>query len=393
MASGIIAGASGKDALTAVTAAQNETLNNRLLHAKEISAIKQLAKGDASEEARLTAAACAMVLCYAEFPVDSDAYRQLKQLAIIGASDNLAGERQVISQQTGLFDYSTSGLLSDANIDEAKRLNNTYQLGTRALGAGQAVLGALGVAGSVATAPVSCVTGVGCVANAIAGTVSADAAYAGARQLVSGNSENTFLNQGLQGLGMSPEAAAITEAALGIGAAVTAGRVANQLTAQVSKLNDSARLSYAPIEQFGAKEGNNANTLSRPNFYVTSDGTAIPSTGYRAVGGPAVEEAATGTVAPRNPTYISFDNIKDMSPSAVQDWLQLPRTPSHWSSFDTLPLINDLKIPTGKWNTTTVPEPITSTFPEWGKGGGTQAITNQPIKLNGFGSLPTGAGK
>ena len=196
MASGIIAGASGKDALTAVTAAQNETLNNRLLHAKEISAIKQLAKGDASEEARLTAAACAMVLCYAEFPVDGDAYRQLKQLAIIGASDNLAGERQVLLQQAGMFGYSTSGLLSDANIDQAKQLNNTYQLGTRALGLGQAALGSLGVAGSVVTAPASCATGVGCVANAMAGTYSADAAYAGARQLVSGNSENTFLNQG-----------------------------------------------------------------------------------------------------------------------------------------------------------------------------------------------------
>ena len=74
----------------------------------------------------------------------------------------------------------------------------------------------------------------------------------------------------------------------------------------------------------------------------------MPATGYRAVGGPAVEEALTGTIAPRNPTYITFDNIKNMTPSEAQGLLQLPRTPSNWVSFDTLPLVNDLKIPTGK---------------------------------------------
>jgi hypothetical protein len=119
----------------------------------------------------------------------------------------------------------------------------------------------------------------------------------------------------------------------------------------------------------------------------------VPATGYRAVGGPAVDEALTGTIAPRNPTYITFDNITNMSPSAAQSLLQLPRTPTNWVSFDTLPLINDLTIPTGKWNTTTILEPITNTFPEWGTGGGSQAITNQPIQVKGFGTLSTGTGK
>jgi hypothetical protein len=82
-----------------------------------------------------------------------------------------------------------------------------------------------------------------------------------------------------------------------------------------------------------------------------------------------------------------------MSPSTVQSLLQLPRTPTNWVSFDTLQLINDLKIPTGNWNTTTILEPITNTFPKWGSGGGTQAITNQPIQIKGFGMLPTEAGK
>jgi filamentous hemagglutinin len=39
-------------------------------------------------------------------------------------------------------------LLSDSNIDAIKQLNNTYQITTRTLGAGQAVVGATGVAGS-----------------------------------------------------------------------------------------------------------------------------------------------------------------------------------------------------------------------------------------------------
>ena len=69
------------------------------------------------------------------------------------------------------------------------------------------------------------------------------------------------------------------------------------------------------------------------------------------------------------------------------------RTPSHWVSFDTLPLIDDLMIPSGRWNTTNVLEPITKTFPEWGKGGATQAITNQPIRVDRLAELPTGAGK
>jgi filamentous hemagglutinin len=42
-----------------------------------------------------------------------------------------------------MFGYSMTGLFSDANIDTAKQLNNTYQIGTRTIGAGQTVLGGL----------------------------------------------------------------------------------------------------------------------------------------------------------------------------------------------------------------------------------------------------------
>ncbi|MCA0184582.1 MAG: hypothetical protein LCH90_01060 [Proteobacteria bacterium] len=123
------------------------------------------------------------------------------------------------------------------------------------------------------------------------------------------------------------------------------------------------------------------------DFYVTPQGAAVPATGYRAVGGPAIDEALAGTIVPRNPTYITFNNIKNMSPFEVQDLLQLPRTPTHWVDFDTLLLIDDLRIPAGRWNEITTLEPIVITFPEWGRGGGTQAITDKPIKVRDFGAL------
>ncbi|MDX1920776.1 MAG: Hint domain-containing protein, partial [Candidatus Caenarcaniphilales bacterium] len=122
---------------------------------------------------------------------------------------------------------------------------------------------------------------------------------------------------------------------------------------------------------------------TRPSFYVNSAGEAIPATGYRALGGESnINEALTGSISSRSPSYITFDDITLMTPNEVKNLLQLPREPSHVVIFDTLHLTNDLKIPTGRWNLTNTPEPITSTFPEWGTGGGTQAITNQPIKID-----------
>lgn len=107
-----------------------------------------------------------------------------------------------------------------------------------------------------------------------------------------------------------------------------------------------------------------------------------------------MSEIETGVISPRNPaTYITFNNITNLSPSEVQSLLQTQQTPTNWVSFDTLSLIPDLKIPTGEWNTSTVPEPLTSTFPQYGSGGGTQAITTQPIKINGSGTLPVGGSK
>jgi filamentous hemagglutinin len=132
-----------------------------------------------------------------------------------------------------------------------------------------------------------------------------------------------------------------------------------------------------------ATNSNGAAGSSKPDFYVTSDGTAVPATGYRGFGGDRnLAEATSGVIAPRNPTYFTFNNITGMTGQEVQDLLQLPQVPTHGVSFDTLQLIPDLSIPGGRWNTLPTPEPFTSTYPEWGTGGGTQAITSKPISVS-----------
>jgi filamentous hemagglutinin len=174
-------------------------------------------------------------------------------MADVGSGDAMSAERLQLKAQQGLFGYSTQGVFSDKNIDAAKQVNNTYQVTTRALGAGQAVLGGLGVAGSVATAPVSCATGVGCVANAAVATLGADTAIAGAKQAISGAAENTYLNEALQGLGLSTEAASYAEFALGVGAGAKVGNVVNAATNRATKMNELAASSYAKFNTNGVK--------------------------------------------------------------------------------------------------------------------------------------------
>ncbi len=120
------------------------------------------------------------------------------------------------------------------------------------------------------------------------------------------------------------------------------------------------------------------------DFYVKSDGTTIPGTGYRVIGGDTnLAEAMSGEIASRNPTYFTFDNVKNLTPSEAQNFLQTnpDYLPSHVVEFNTLQILHDISIPMGRWNTTQTPEPITTTFPEWGDGGATQAITNSSIKV------------
>jgi RHS repeat-associated protein len=121
------------------------------------------------------------------------------------------------------------------------------------------------------------------------------------------------------------------------------------------------------------------------DFYGTESGQLIPSTGYRAIGGPAMEEALSGNIMSNKDTYFGFTNVLNMSQKDVKELFQLMRTPSHVAEFDTLQIINDVEIPAWHWNqwrsdSFIIPEPITKAFPNLGKGGVPQAITNTKIK-------------
>jgi filamentous hemagglutinin len=273
----LVASLTGQDPLTALNAAQMVDVYNRQLHPDEKQRIKELAKGDSEKEARLTAAACALVKCYAEYATGSATYNTLKAMADAGSSDAMAGERQQLQATQVLFNYSTQGLLSDMNIDAAKQINNTYQVTNRGVGAGQAMLGGLGVAGSVATAPVSCATGVGCVANAVVATLSADAALTGAKQLVSGQPENTSVNNALQAFGLSPEAASYAEFALGVGAAAKAGSVVNAAINQTAKMNELASSSYTKFNTNGVKS--TAEVMNNPSVQALAQEIRAASPG------------------------------------------------------------------------------------------------------------------
>ena len=47
----------------------------------------------------------------------------------------------MLQQSPDLFEYSITGLLSDYSRDRLSQINNTYQLGTRAWGATEMLLG------------------------------------------------------------------------------------------------------------------------------------------------------------------------------------------------------------------------------------------------------------
>ena len=73
------------------------------------------------------------------------------------------------------------------------------------------------------------------------------------------------------------------------------------------------------------------------------------------------------------------------SAEQIKSELQIKYPPTHIGEFDTLQIIDDIRIPHGKWGTADYLEPIVKDYPEFSLpgypvGGATQAITNTPIK-------------
>ncbi|MDB0524424.1 hypothetical protein LBW55_22710 [Ralstonia solanacearum] len=260
LVSSLIAGitaAAGGSAVTATNAARIETENNRLATSAEVKRIHELSQGDPRKEARLTAAACALLHCEREYPEGSEAYNFYKRLSDAGNSSELAEERLLLQSQKGfqfraglitgltlepLFQYN---LISDNLADAAKRVDNTYQLGTRTLGGVQAVGGAAtAIAGGTITAggAASCgpTAGAGCLAAAGGVALSfwgLDQAKAGVATMISGQPQATVGGIVLQQVfGISPQAAELLYGvAGGVGGIAADAALARQAGAVVAK--------------------------------------------------------------------------------------------------------------------------------------------------------------
>ncbi|MCE1244338.1 hemagglutinin repeat-containing protein [Oryzomicrobium sp.] len=260
-AAGVGALASGGNVAGASTGL-NVDVNNRQLHLSEAQLIKRLAKGDPKKEARLTAAACAMVRCADGIPITDPSYGYLKSLQDAGGM--MFAEQVILNGQRGvagevLFEYS--------KWDKAGDLWSQNKMGSRFVGAGQGLFGVLGVAGSTAI----CTTGLGCAAGLVTGTISADYAQAGIKQAWTGDAATTYGEQVLKSFGLSPEAAAYTYAALGV---LPSGLPAlGQMFAKVAPQIDALALNA------GAKLGQNvddfASSLAAQSTRTAGNGNRV----------------------------------------------------------------------------------------------------------------------
>ncbi len=126
---------------------------------------------------------------------------------------------------------------------------------------------------------------------------------------------------------------------------------------------------------------------SRADFYVTPSGDVVPSVGYRYMSSNnATSVLNTGK---QYSTYIGFNKYD--SAYKARDAFQIS---PNWSdckirgTFDTLQVIDDMYVPTTLGNTTTIPEPFTTSYPKYGSGGIQQfrvdkVISFQEVKIIG----------
>lgn len=327
-----------------------------------------------------------MVACSAGIPESSPAHAVYKAIEELGAS--YLDEQALLREQRGwtgrtygpLFQYTVG-----SQFEDWLRRN---QIGTRSLGAVEGTASLFGAAGTSIIAG-GCL-GSGNVLCAAAGGAATlyltDHVVSGYRTAIQGELYPTMLQQAFIGAGVSPEHAAMLDAAAGI-----------LVPAAALKSGAALGLSSPPRDSVvraipEAPPTSSRSTLApgMPDFYVRPNGDVVPSKGFRAIGGAEnVKEAMAGAIGPRatGPTYVTFDDITNLSKQEVKQLLQLPREPTHAATFDTLQLLDDLRIPTGRWNTLEVPEPVTRTFPEWGSGGGSQSITNSVIRIDRINEL------
>lgn len=206
---GMIGGTSG--AQSGATASLDAERYNRQLHPDEVARIQQLSGGDKDKEARLKAAACALVKCSAEFAEGSPDYVKALALEQLGNSDAYATERTQLASQSGsqliyamgsnasaslpMFGYSVSDQTGDAL--------SHYGVGARLGGLTQFTGGELQAVSGAAICTTS--AGVACLAGGYLAASGLDTANAGFNTFLSGVNQKTSGAYLLEGLGVSPE--------------------------------------------------------------------------------------------------------------------------------------------------------------------------------------------
>ncbi|WP_232520322.1 hemagglutinin repeat-containing protein [Ralstonia solanacearum] len=384
LVSSLIAGitaAAGGNAVTATNAARIETENNRLATSAEVKRIHQLSQGDPKKEARLTAAACALLHCEREYPEGSEAYNFYKRLSDAGGSPELAQERLLLESQKGfqirgglitglsvepLFQYN---LISDNVADAAKRVDNSYQLSTRTLGGVQAVGGAAtAIAGGTITAggAASCgpTAGAGCLVAAGGVALSfwgLDQAKAGVSTMISGQPQATVGGIVLQQVfGISPQAAellyGVAGGVAGIAADAALAKQAGTVLAPTTRAasNPADLLPNTSTRVLTETEARNLGGQNQGLIYVTETprgGTAAQefqagTTGAfsdLAAGKPAVPALRYDNPNTNGVNFVKFDGIEKAADGTNVLLIDAKTKLATWSSSTQASVVDTLK--------------------------------------------------
>ena len=230
---GAVGGAAG------LASAVNVEANNRQLHPSETKRIRELAAGDPQKEFRLTEAACALVHCADGVPKDDPAYVYLKALQDAGQS--LTAEKNLLGAQKGWEGRSYGSLFGYTGVDQyiVDPLTQN-RAAVRLEGAVQAGASAIGLAGD----GLACTTGIGCTAAAVTGTMLVDNLITGSNKVATGQPTVTYGEQVLKSLGMSPEAAAIAYALVGVSPVAAEAVLSNAASKARAAENVAARADY-----------------------------------------------------------------------------------------------------------------------------------------------------
>ncbi|AWH88632.1 DUF637 domain-containing protein [Limnobaculum parvum] len=260
--------------------------NNRQLHQTEKERLKELAGGDEDKEKQLTAAACALVKCSAEFAegtAEKAAYEALElagnrpeyaalreQLSqekfLVSYTDPLTGERVV--QDFAMFQYSNASAI----LDGAVYANGEYQLTTRGGGLIQATTGAAEIIGG----GVACVGVITCAAGVIVASVGFDNLNAGTNTLVSGSPNKTIGAGLLETMGVPAEYSELVYAGVSVAGITT-------IAVKSVKTGEILNLSITKEGQVTTTAGNVLDTagMSTSRHPLLDD--AIPRNGDRLV--------------------------------------------------------------------------------------------------------------